>query len=120
VTEQIAETSCVMLMHGARDPDPAPPERRSRRKKEEDDERRRRRQYRGKPHWEFGPAPGTGEMAGMIFGSGGPSAGGSYLDFGPPSIGMGGTAPDRNRNKPAHAGKQMPKKGTPRKQKTKK
>lgn len=71
---------------------PVPPERRSRRrKKDEEDERRRRRKPGETDHWEIGPAPGTTEMAAMIFGAslGAPGAG-SILDFGPPSVGAGG------------------------------
>ena len=70
----------------------SPPSRAKARRKREDDERRRRREYQYKPHWELGPAPGTREMAGMIFGSGRGrgSLEGSVLDFGRPSIGMGG------------------------------
>ncbi|MCE5337807.1 MAG: hypothetical protein LLF90_03860 [Methanomicrobiaceae archaeon] len=88
----------------------APPERRSRRKREEDDERRRRREYKHKPHWELGPAPGTEEMAAMIFGSSRKKSG-SYLSFGPPSIGVSGVS---RPEKPAHAGENR----TPRRKKT--
>jgi len=57
-------------------------------------------------------------MAAMIFGSGqARSIKGSALDFGAPSIGMGGVT---RHEKTAHAGKLRSKKRSPRKQKAKK
>ena len=95
----------------------APPRKRERRKDPEE-ERRRRKKRGPADHWELGPAPGTDEMAAMIFGSGqARSIKGSALDFGAPSIGMGGVT---RHEKTAHAGKLRSKKRSPRKQKAKK
>ncbi len=95
---------------------PRPTVRRRPGKKDPEEERRRRKKTAEADHWEFGPAPGTEEMAGMVFGS--PrTREGSYLDFGPPSVGMRGTS---HHEKTAHAGKSGPKKRTPRTRKTRK
>ena len=83
-------------------------------KKKGEDERRRRKKKGEADHWEIGPAPGTSEMAMMIFGSPGRRSvldlgGGSHPSFGfaarrpaPPVI---PGAPRPPTKKPAHAGK---------------
>jgi len=74
---------------------PTPQERRSRRKREEEEARRRRRKPGETDHWELGPAPGTTEMAAMIFGTSTLNLGGSPLSFGQPSFGFAARAPAR-------------------------
>ncbi|MDI6719289.1 MAG: hypothetical protein QMD46_06730 [Methanomicrobiales archaeon] len=85
---------------------PTPQERRSRRKREDEEARRRRRKPGEMDHWELGPGPGIEEMGVLIFG--GQRRGKSYLDFGPPAIGVVGLS---SGNRPARAGENKKKGG---------
>lgn len=93
---------------------PTPQERRSRRKREDEEARRRRRTPGELDHWELGPAPGLDEMGMLVFGPRPARQRGSYLDFGPPAIGVTGLPPVKP---PAHAGGNRKKRGKAAKKK---
>lgn len=94
---------------------PPRPKAKKEKKKKGNAERRRRRKLGELDHWEIGPAPGLDEMGMLVFGSRPARQRGSYLDFGPPSVGAGavGISPKNSpAKKVAHAAKT---KDTPRK-----
>ncbi|MFA5409467.1 MAG: hypothetical protein WC343_11905 [Bacilli bacterium] len=98
---------------------PSPPARGKDKKRREEDERRRRRKKGERDHWELGPAPGLREMSMLTFGPPSMGVGGSartqgsrgagaILSFGPPSMGAGGVGADPKTppaKKVAHAAK---------------